>query len=168
MKLFMISLGGKVNGCNLEVHDILFVAANHIDETIGLLKNQWYGLEEKLHMDSYKIIDGADGYRLRLTKEKPDSKKKLYLVHLGGFNVDSTQELHQIGLFTGESEQEVKVKALKEIEVGELQNHVDHMVNVETCIMNPEGETYYIELTESSQEYNLAPDWFGYRRLDKE
>lgn len=177
MKLFMISLGGKVNGCNLEVHDVVFVAANHIDETVALLKSNWYGMPEKLHMDSHKVIGGADGYEVKLINRKPEresenkkteSNKKLYFVHMGGYLNNNTQELHTAGLLVGESEKEVKERAGKEIIAGEIQNHVDHLVNVESCLLSVDGEKYYIELTDSSMDFDRSPDWFGYRRLDIE
>jgi hypothetical protein len=164
--LYMISLGGKVKGCNVEVHDVQFVAADHIDETVGLLKSNWYGLAEKLHMDSYKEIIGADGFAVRLSKEKPAGSRKLFFVHLGGYKKTSTQELHEVGLFVGESEQTVKERALKEIPVADIQNHVDSIIHVENCILSTDGEAYFIELSESHQNFDPSPDWFGYRRLD--
>jgi hypothetical protein len=163
----MISLGGKVKGCNVEVHDVQFVVADHIDETVEILKNVWYGLDEKLHMDSYKVITGADGYSLRLTKEKPDSKKQLFFVHLGGYKKDSTQELHDIGLFIGETELEVKERALNEIKAADIENHVDSIIRVETFMRSTDGEIYFVELIECSEDFDRVPDWFGYRRLDK-
>ncbi len=167
MNLFMISLGGKVNGCNLEVHDVQFVAAKHIDDTLKVLRSGWYGREEKLHMDSYKQISGADGYTLRLTKEKPDSRKQLFFVHLGGYQKDSSQELHEVGLLVGDTLQEVKERAPKEIQADAIQNHVDNIISVEACLHSTDGEQYYIELSESPEEFDFAPDWFGYRRLDQ-
>ena len=164
----MISLGGKVKGGNIEVHDIQFVAANHIDETVETIKNTWHGLPQKLHMDSYKVINGADGYEVRLTKEKPTGSKQLFFVHMGGYLKESTQEQHDIALFVGESEQEIKARALKEIIAAEIENHVDSIVIVEACMLSSEGETYYIELCESQENFTCEPDWFGYRRLDIE
>jgi hypothetical protein len=166
MNLYMVSLGGKVKGCNVEVHDVQFVAANHIDETVEVLKKVWYGAPEKLHMDSYKVITGAEGYTVRLTKEKPDSNKQLYFVHLGGYKNDSTQELHDISLLIGESEQKTKERALVELQAADIENHVDSIVNVENCMLSTDGETYFIELCESYNHFDTRPDWFGYRRLD--
>jgi hypothetical protein len=166
MNLYMISLGGKAKGCNIEVHDVQFAAASHIDETVELLKARWYGLGEKLHMDSYKLLNGAQGYSIRLTKEKPVTSQKLYFVHFGGYKTESTQELHDIGLFVGSSDKEVKDRAEKEFLVADIENHVDSLILVEDVILSAEGEKYYIELSESTQGFDLAPDWFGYRRLD--
>lgn len=165
-KLYMISLGGKVKSCNVEVHDVQFVVADHIDETIVLLKSVWYGLDEKLHMDSYKEIIGADGFTVRLIKKKPDSNKQLFFVQLGGYKKDSTQELHDVGLFIGECEQEVKERALKEIKAADIENHLDSIICVETVMQSTDGERYYVELRESLDDFDMVPDWFGYRRLN--
>ncbi|MDF2487017.1 MAG: hypothetical protein K0R46_3185 [Herbinix sp.] len=166
MNLYMISLGGKVKGCNLEVHDVQFIVANHIDETINLLKSNWYGLADKLHLDSYKAVVGVDGYVLRLTENKPEHSKQLFFVHMGGYQKASTQELHEVGLLVGDSEQEVKARALKEIGAANIENHVDSIVRVEACMLSANGTSYYIELNECLEEFDQSPDWFGYRRLD--
>lgn len=168
MNLYMISLGGKVKGCNIEVHDVQFVTANHINETVDLLKSTWYGLGHKLHMDSYKAITGADGYKVQLTKEKSNSKKQLFFVQFGGYKKTCTQELHDIGLFVGESEEIVEEKALKLIQIADIDNHVDSILPVETVFRSCNGETYYLELVESDEDFDQSPDWFGYRRLDIE
>lgn len=164
--LYMITLGGKVNGCNIEVHDVQFVVANHIDETIELLKSRWYGRKEKLHMDSYKIITGADGFTVQLTKEKPANKEQLFFVHFGGYKKESTQEQHDVGLFIGESDEVVKERVLKDIHISEIQNHVDSIIPVEASMVSTDGETYFIKLNKSNEYFDQAPDWFGYRRLD--
>jgi hypothetical protein len=164
----MISLGGKVKGGNIEVHDVQFVAAEHIDDTVEILKRNWYGQAEKLHMDSYKKINGADGFQVGLTKKKPDSKKELFFAHLGGYRSDSTQEQHEAGLFVGEYEAEVKERARSEKIAADIENHVDSLIRIEQVMMSTDGEQYYLELSEASEVFDQAPDWFGYRRLDKE
>ncbi len=167
MNLYMISLGGKVKGCNIEVHDVQFVAADHIDETIETLKKHWYGQSEKLHMDSYMQIKGADGYNVSLTREMTDCNKQLYFVHFGGYRTDTTQELHDIRLYVGVNDMEVKERALDDYQVADIQNHVDSLVLVEPVILSASGDKYYIELSESKEIYHCVPDWFGYRRLDR-
>lgn len=168
MNLFMVSLGGKAKGGNIEVHDVQFVAANHIDETIEVLKKNWYGLPLKLHMDSYKLITGAEGFSVKLTEEKPENSKQLYFVHLGGYLRTSTQEQHEIFLCVGDKEQEVKDRVVKLMTVSDIENHVDSIVNVETCMLSADGKKYYIELMESQEDFLQDPDWFGYRRIDIE
>ncbi len=164
--LYMVTLGGKVKGCNIEVHDVQFVVADHIDETVELLKSIWYGLDEKLHMDSYKAITGADGFKVSLTEKKPDHSRQLFFVHFGGYKKECTQELHDIGLYAGESLQEVRERALKEAKAADIENHVDSVIPVETVMLSSDGMKYYIDLSMSHEYFDPAPDWFGYRRLD--
>ncbi|MBN2897757.1 MAG: DUF1543 domain-containing protein [Clostridia bacterium] len=85
MNLYMIGLGGKVHGANIEVHDVQFVVSDYIDQTVERLKANWYGMAEKLHMDSYTELEGADGFKVKVTKEKFSDKRRLFFVHLGGY-----------------------------------------------------------------------------------
>jgi len=166
MNLYMINLGGKVSGANIEVHDVQFAVADNIDNTIDLVKASWYGMKKNLHMDSYTNIKGADGYEVKVSKEKYSGNRKLFFVQLGGYDKDMTQELHRFAFFVAETVQEVKRKALKEIEMFEEKGHIDQVVDVEECLLHKESEKYYISLDESEVDFNLSPDWFGFRRLD--
>jgi hypothetical protein len=166
MNLYMISLGGKVSGANIEVHDVQFAAAEQIDDTIELVKANWYGLEEKLHMDSYKHIKGADGYEINLTKEKSCGIQKLFFAHLGGYCKETTQEIHKVTLIVAKTAKEAKQRASQDTAIFEEEGHVDRLVDVEECLLQKEGETYYIELKESKEDFQLNPDWYGYKRLD--
>lgn len=47
------------------------------------------------------------------------------------------------------------------------EGHVDQVVDVEVCLLHREGEKYYIEIDESEVDFDLSPDWVGYRRLDR-
>ncbi|WP_105617311.1 DUF1543 domain-containing protein [Vallitalea okinawensis] len=167
MNLYMISLGGKVKGANIEVHDVQFVVADHIDNTMNLVKEKWYGIQEKLHMDSYALIVGANGYRVKLSKQKSNSSKRLYFVQMGGYNKSLTQEVHSVGFFVAETLEEAKKKALKEVDLFEEEGHVDQVVDIQSCLLSNIEDAHYIELEETGEEFDLRPDWFGYRRLDR-
>ena len=41
MKLFMMSLGGKINGANIEVHDVQFAAAAKIEDNYAFGRSNW-------------------------------------------------------------------------------------------------------------------------------
>lgn len=166
MNLYMISLGGKASGANIEVHDVQFAAADHIDDTIELVKANWYGVEEKLHIDCYKKINGADGYEVKLEKEKSNGQKRLFFVHLGGYDKNKGQEVHQVALFASETANEAKHRAFIETETSETEWHVDQVVDVEASLLQRENEKYFLELRESEAAFDLRPDWFGYKRLD--
>ena len=58
-KLFMIHLGGKAKGALIEVHDVQFVIAEKIEDCERSLRDHWYGLDLKCHIDSYKVIENV-------------------------------------------------------------------------------------------------------------
>lgn len=166
-KLYMISLGGKIAGANIEVHDVQFVIAPSIEAAMPLVKGHWYGNGLKLHMDSYVTINGADGYEISLSKDEVTNGQKLYFVYLGGYNKTATQEIHDVRLMVGGSSQEVKSLAIKTQGFDYIQRHVDSVVDVEKHLLTESGDTYYLKLTPAEEVYDLKPDWFGYRRLDQ-
>ncbi len=167
MKLYMISVGGKAAGANIEVHDVQFVVAENIDGAIPLIKDHWYGTELKLHMDSYMEIKGADGYALTLTDKKQSEENKLFFAYLGGYNEASTQEVHDVRLMVSGSEKEAKSLAMKSEGFDYTQRHIDSVVDVESKLLMTGGNHYYLKLTPTKKIYHLKPEWFGYRRLDQ-
>ncbi|TMP75662.1 DUF1543 domain-containing protein, partial [Pseudoalteromonas phenolica] len=88
MKLFVVYLGGRIQGCHIEMHDVRFVAANTIEEAYPKLKQQWVGDKSSVHMDSYTIIEHAEGYAIELTEERVEQAEHLYFVNLGGYKPD--------------------------------------------------------------------------------
>lgn len=172
MNLYLISLGGKVEGANIEVHDVQFIAANDIDNSIETLKKIWYGEPQSLHMDSYKHISSVNGYSVKLSKAKPDQSLKLYFVYLGKYDEDNTQELHYVDLVVAQNEKEAKTKALRP-DREPFGTHVDAVVDVEANLHASDGETYYLTLDvfEERQEASfnqvsdVKPDWKGFKKL---
>jgi len=51
-KLYAVMLGGYAKGCNIELHDIVFVIVNSLEETYPLLLKKWFGIERILHIDA--------------------------------------------------------------------------------------------------------------------
>lgn len=167
-KLFMISLGGKVKNANIEVHDVQFAIGDSIEEVIPLIKANWYGIGLKLHMDSYKEIKGIKGWKIQVSEEVEKNDKKLYFAYLGGYQVESTQEVHDVRLLLADSTLGAKANAAKDGRFTYAQPHVDSVVDVEKKMLRPDGESYYLKLIPCDREDDLVPDWFGYRRLDTE
>lgn len=177
MSLFVVSLGGKVLGGNLEVHDVRFVIADTIDETIPLVKEAWFGIETKLHLDSYLTLSHVDGYKIELTNHNINDNMapKLYCVHFGGYRPEWSQEIHRLGFYVATSENEAKERARFDGESFEIQGHVDAVIDVSKQLMNVSNEKTSIKLEPISvsefpkahQNY-FKPDWYGYRRLDLE
>ena len=166
-KLYMISLGGKVKGANIEVHDVQFVVAESIEAAIPLVKDHWYGNSVKLHMDSYMEIKGAEGYKVTLTDVAQAEDKRLFFAYLGGYNDHSTQEIHEVSLMVCGSEREAKSIAIKTKGFDHIQRHVDSVVDVAASLLMAHGTSTYLKLEPSTDVYKLVPDWFGYKRLDQ-
>ena len=67
--LFLVVLGGRAHKANVELHDVRWVVGSKIEETYDILRSDWFGSVEGLHIDSYKKIKNF------LTKKIP---KRIY------------------------------------------------------------------------------------------
>ena len=50
-------LGGRANKANIELHDVRWVLGTKIEDTYDVLRREWFGAIEGLHIDSYKKIN---------------------------------------------------------------------------------------------------------------
>lgn len=169
-RLFMISIGGSAEGTNIEIHDVQFVAADKIEDTYDILKKNWYGMVSGLHLDSYMEVKGTDGYQIELTEagsEGDNANKDLYFAHIGGYLEDFTQEIHTVGFVVSDTKEEAKKKALDTIPMDCVQKHVDSLVKVSDVIVSDDGKPYSLVLKSSELDFGMAPDWYGYQRIDK-
>ena len=85
MKLFSVFLGGRADKCNTELHDVVFTLGEKIEDTYLDLLGKWFGLPDRLHIDSWVELNIVEGYQIYLSKKKKNSKKKLYFVNLGAY-----------------------------------------------------------------------------------
>ncbi len=164
--LYMITLGGKLPGGHSEIHDVQFVIAKDIEETYDVLRENWKGLDLKLHVDSYKALLGADGYEIKLSEKGLESSLKLFFVFAGGYDPKSMLEVHEAGLFVCESEDEAKIRVAKEMLQGMVQVHVDFVLDVSQATLLNKLQEGYIELVHTGKSYDQVPDWHGYHRID--
>ena len=121
--LFLVVVGGRSPKANIELHDVRWVIGSKIEDTFDQLRNDWFGADNGLHIDSYKKIDSIDGYKINLRNKennKPKNKifkkdkipnKKLWFVNIGGYDPSSMQEKHEFGLIVASSPSEAKTKA---------------------------------------------------------
>ena len=115
MKLFAIYVGGASVNSNIELHDMRFVIADHIEDTYAELHVQWWGLPDSLHIDCWSAVTQADGYSVTLRAEPSDSSKKLYFINLGGYDPADFSESHKNMFVVAETESKAKVKAIKTV-----------------------------------------------------
>ncbi|MBO6974417.1 MAG: DUF1543 domain-containing protein [Prochlorococcus marinus CUG1435] len=185
--LFLVVLGGKAKKANIELHDVRWVVGSKIEDTYEVLRKDWFGTYEGLHIDSYKKINYVDGYKLNIKyiqnnkfeKNKflneQKSKKNLWFVNMGGYDPSSMQEKHEFGLVVASSKLEAKNIAKSKWLMGCKKKHKDDIASLKTlfdcddCKLIKKIGKWEIELT---QENNLienanSPDWYGYKRIDK-
>ena len=53
---------------NIELHDVRWVVGLIIEDRYDVLRRDWFGTFEGLHIDIYKKIDYVDGYKIILKK----------------------------------------------------------------------------------------------------
>ena len=95
MKLFAIYLGGRAIKCNTELHDVVFSCGNKIEDTYKDLLDKWFGLPDRLHIDSWVELKYVDGFEVVLSNDKPISKNKLFFINLGAYDINKFEELHE-------------------------------------------------------------------------
>lgn len=162
-KLFMVHLGGKAEGALIEVHDVQFIIAKSIDECIEVLRKHWYGIDLKLHIDSYKVLENIDGYRLELKENVEDTK--CFFIHLGAYSKDLMEEIHRFEFLVGEDINEVKTKA-SSVFGNLLQEHVDSILDLNQSPLLNKLYSGHVCVVKADVKKDLTPDWQGYRRID--
>ena len=116
MKLFVIYIGGAHEKSFIELHDMRFIIAEKIEDTHNQIRESWWGIPEKLHIDAWGELRYADGYNIHLKSEPSENtENKLYFINLGGYDNNEFTELHKNVFIVAESESKAKVKALKQI-----------------------------------------------------
>ena len=185
--LFLVVVGGRSPKANIELHDVRWVIGSKIEDTFDQLRNDWFGADNGLHIDSYKKIDSIDGYKINLinkesrepqnkiSKKGRISNKKLWFVNIGGYDPSSMQEKHEFGLIVASSPSEAKTKAKSKWLIDCKKRHKDDIsaikkfTDVDDCEVIKNIKNWEIELIPNDYhvEENNIPDWFGYMRIDK-
>ena len=184
--LFLVVLGGRAKKANVELHDVRWVIGSRIEDTFNVLRRDWFGTTDGLHIDSYKKINYIDGYRINLKKTENDKFKKnklykenipqhkLWFVNIGGYDPSSMQEKHEFGLVAASSSIEAKNKAKSKWLNGLKKKHkddissLDNFLTFDDCEIISKIDNWEIELIQEKNcvEDTLYPDWYGYKRID--
>ncbi len=164
-QLFMVCLGGKVTGCNIEMHDIRFVVGDTIESTFTTLKQQWCGDKANVHMDSYLSVRHVDGYAISIENTPQQHEMKLYFVNLGAYYPNHIMEQHSFDLIVAKNEEDAKniAKSRASAELDKV--HKDRLMEVDDVLQVSLIDNHYIHLTPSNKNQQLVPDWYGYHVL---
>ena len=185
--LYLVVLGGRANKANIELHDVRWVIGSRIEDTYDVLRRDWFGTSEGLHIDSYKKINYIDGYKINLINvqnkqiknnkyfNENTSKKNLWFVNIGGYNPSSMQEKHEFGLVVASDKFEAKNIAKSRWLIGCKKKHKDDISSLEILIGCDDTklihsiDNWEIVLTKENNliEETNDPDWYGYKRIDK-
>jgi hypothetical protein len=133
-KLFVMVVGGYPPGSNLEVHDTRFHVAERVEDTFETLKKEWWGGEDRFHLDAYGTLEWADGHEVVVASTPPEgaSGKKLYFIHLGGYQRGYFGELHREVFVAAKDKAEAKRRALAAAEDWDT-GHRDVLAEVEAA-----------------------------------
>jgi len=152
-KLFAVYLGGKADRCNIELHDVVFVAGSSIEATYPLLKKKWFGDPNRVHIDAYIALEIVDGYSISLTKEKCPGNQKLYFLNFGAYKPGVFAEFHENGFYVAETAADAIRKAKKELCKGLTAIHKDDLVeiDVDDIIELEEVDQFFISFAPSQE-----------------
>ena len=115
MKLFMLKIGARPQGRLIEQHDVMFVIANSLSETIESVNQHWPAVKNNWHLDAWREVKRVGDYQILLSTDsfskdnaladnKLDSQdKQLYFVNLGGYLPGQFEEFHYKTLVVAET-----------------------------------------------------------------
>ena len=166
MKLFAVYLGGRAEKCNTELHDVVFVVGETIEDTYQQLMEKWFGTAKGLHLDSWMELSVVDGHRIRLSPEKSSSGKRLFFINLGAYIPGQFTEVHANAFVVAETEAEVKSRAKKELLNGLHSVHTDDLYDIDDCLEVSEIQGYFVHLEPTVEQAVFEPT-NGYHLVPK-
>ena len=145
--LFLVVLGGRIAGAQIELHDVRFVAGASIDDTLPQLRRQWFGARKGLHLDSWMAVRFVDGYRVELRPEPFAGPERLWFVNMGGYDPQQLAELHAFGVFVASSPQAAKAAARRRLLREALERHKDDLHGVEGALAGGVDDCLEVQLS---------------------
>lgn len=165
-KLFAVVLGGSAPKSNTELHDVVFTVGETIEETYHDLLDKWFGLPQKMHIDSYMVLDVIDGFEVQLKEEVSDQKEKLFFINMGAYKEGDFMEHHANTFLVSDSVIEVKKRAKKQLLAGYDEVHKDDLYEVDDLLEIKEINGFHVHLVPTNKEQKLLPV-NGYHVLPK-
>lgn len=95
-KLFMLLLGCKPEGRNIEQHDLFFGIGTSLKDIKDDILHFWKEAHERIHIDAWREIQVVDGYKVEVVERssEPDRMVKLFFINLGGYKQNDFEEYH--------------------------------------------------------------------------
>ena len=164
-KLFVFYLGGKVKGCNIEMHDVVFVVGHSNKDILQKVKNKWCGTKESLHIDSWFILENIDGFDIKIVDKIPsDSEYSLYFVNLGSYKEGQFGENHFMGFYIAKSKSQAIKIAKSDVLKDQIIIHSDNIYDIDDCLNIDNIDNKYIALQYSGNKTSINPV-NGYQKI---
>lgn len=160
LKLFVVYLGGRAEGCNTELHDTVFVVGNSIEEAYPSLVEKWFGTRLRLHIDCYAELKYIDGYEIHLRSVPPEDDKRLFFINYGAYAPGVFSEVHEVAFYVEGSRQKAIHRARKNLCKGLLEAHLDDGLEVREIDI----DDCYVHLTKTVHP-NIFNAKCGYIKL---
>lgn len=149
--LFVVMLGGKHPRARIEVHDVVFAAADTLQGTYPQLREAWFGSAKGVHIDSWMAVDGVDGWKVELSHLAPQADAhRLYFINLGGYEAESFGEAHHYLLVVARNKQEAKSQGKQQMRRHWSQAHTDAVLDVDDCLPIDLADGRYVHLVQGA------------------
>jgi hypothetical protein len=167
LKLFAVLLGGRADGCNTELHDVVFIVGESLESSYPILVNKWFGIHKRLHIDSSVELNYIDGYEVLISVIKPakNNDNKIFFVNFGAYKQGFFGEIHNSAFYVATSKTEALERAKKELCISLNEPHCDDNLSVDDIIAIESIDKHYIYLKKSANLSKLHIESY-YRRLD--
>jgi hypothetical protein len=151
--LFVVMLGGKHPRAKIEVHDVVFAAAQTLEATYPQLRDGWFGSAKGLHIDAWMAVDGVDGWKVEFSPLAPEAGAyHLYFINLGGYEASSFGEAHHYLLVVARNKQEAKSLGKRQMLRQWSQGHTDAVLDVDDCLPIDLVDGRYIHLVQGAHK----------------
>ena len=165
-KLFAVLLGGRAEGCHIELHDSVFVVGQSLEESYPRLVHKWFGIPKRLHIDASVELRYIDGHEVSISTEKPsNADKQLFFVNFGAYQPGFFGEIHQVNFYVAHSKTEALAKAKQELCIDLESQHCDDNLEIDDISIIDSVDNYYVQLTPSTVPHTLDIQ-ASYRKLD--
>jgi hypothetical protein len=185
LKLYMLLLGSKAPGRNVEQHDYFFGIASNLKELVPQIKAFWPEAGASIHIDGYREVTTVDNHRIEVVLKDEltqPSAKRLFFINLGGYQEGKLEEQHYIMLSVQDNrvaavQTSKKTEFFKKKTIASVKGanshidekygiDVDDIYRIEDILSPAQKAMYHIQIT---PEPGLPTDHIhlGYFKLDK-
>lgn len=149
-KLFMVLLGCKPEGRNIEQHDIFFGISDTLTNLIPKMEQFWPNV--KLHIDAWRTVERIENYKIEVLSKNARGKNKdlsLFFINLGAYKIGEFQELHKNMLIVAKTKDEA-IRLSKN----------DKFYMVDTSNLSPSAITHVDDKYEVDDVINISEQSF--------